>query len=92
VGLYHEILPELRRVRDWTGDRQGFLRSRWRERPERQSLDWWRKFFEYVRGCPWLMGQETGSDGRAFDCDLEWLVRPKNFRKVIEGKYQRRTA
>ncbi|KAK6697681.1 hypothetical protein SNK04_013776 [Fusarium graminearum] len=26
-------------------------------------------------------------DGRAFACTLEWLVRPKNFAKVIEGNY-----
>lgn len=93
VALYHECLPSLRRVRDWTGDRQAFLRSRWREKPERQSLAWWRGFFEYVSGCPLLMGEVPGRDGGApFSADLEWLVRPTNFRKVIEGKYQRRAA
>ena len=93
MALYHEVLPELARVRDWTNDRQAFLRTRWREKPERQTLDWWRKFFGYVRTCPWLMGQGVTSDDRApFFADLEWLVRPKNFRKVIEGKYQQRSA
>ena len=93
VALYHEILPELRRVREWTPDRQAFLRSRWREKPVRQNLDWWRKFFGYVRECPWLMGEGLAQEGRPpFTADLEWLVRPTNFRKVIEGKYQRRVA
>lgn len=93
VALYHECLPSLRRVREWKGDRQAFLRSRWRERPERQSLAWWRGFFEYVSGCPLLMGEVPGRDGGVpFSADLEWLVRPTNFRKVIEGKYQRRVA
>lgn len=93
VALYHEILPELRRVREWTPDRQAFLRSRWREKPVRQNLDWWRKFFGYVRECPWLMGEGLAQEGRPpFTADLEWLVRPTNFRKVIEGKYQRRAA
>lgn len=92
VALYHEILPELTRVRDWGEDRQALLRSRWREDPRRQSLGWWRKFFEYVHGCPFLMGQEASGDRVPFFADLEWLIRPKNFRKVIEGKYQQRRA
>jgi hypothetical protein len=93
VALYHEVLPELARVRDWTGDRQAFLRTRWREKPERQTLGWWLEYFGYVRTCPWLMGQGVTSDDRApFFADLEWLVRPKNFRKVIEGKYEQRRA
>lgn len=93
VALYHEALPELRRVRDWTPDRQAFLRARWREKPARQNLDWWRKFFGYVRDCPFLMGEGAQSADRPpFTADLEWLVRPQNFRKVIEGKYQRRAA
>lgn len=93
VAAYHEILPELARVRDWTPDRQAFLRSRWREKAERQTVEWWREFFKYVRTCPFLMGEgATTADRDPFCADLEWLVRPKNFRKVIEGKYERRRA
>lgn len=93
VAAYHEILPELATVRDWTPDRQAFLRARWREKAERQTVAWWRGYFEYVRTCPFLMGQgSTAGDRDPFYADMEWLVRPKNFRKVIEGKYQRRAA
>lgn len=93
VALYHEVLPELPRVRDWGEDRQKFLRTRWREDPKRQRIEWWRKFFEYVRECPFLMGESNPSPGRQpFFADLEWLIRPSNFRKVIEGKYQLRRA
>ncbi len=88
VALYHEILPELRQVRDWNETRRRLLARRWAEHPERQELGWWRGFFEYVRGSDFLMGKTTGRDGRPFDCDLEWLVRPTNFAKVIEGKYE----
>jgi hypothetical protein len=90
VSAYHEILPELARVRDWTPDRQAFLRTRWREKPERQTVEWWRGYFRYVHGCPFLMGEGNSPGREPFYADLEWLVRPKNFRKVIEGKYQQR--
>jgi uncharacterized protein YdaU (DUF1376 family) len=88
VALYHECLPELRRVREWNPTRQKLLARRWAEDPERQDVEWWRGFFGYVRRSPFLMGRVTGRDGRAFDCDLEWLIRPTNFAKVVEGKYE----
>jgi hypothetical protein len=88
VALYHESLPELRQVREWNDARQRLLAKRWAENPERQSLGWWREFFGYVRKSPFLMGQTQGRDGRPFDCDLEWLIRPTNFAKVVEGKYE----
>lgn len=87
IALYHEILPELRAVRTWEDDRQRLLRSRWNSSPDRQSLEWWRTYFTQVRDMPWLMGQRAGRDGNTFQCTLEWLVRPKNFAKVIEGNY-----
>lgn len=88
VALYHELLPELRQVREWNDTRRKLLARRWAESTERQSLDWWREFFGYVRKSRFLMGQTTGRDGRPFDCDLEWLIRPTNFAKVVEGKYE----
>lgn len=87
VDLYHEILPELAEVRVWEADRQELLRARWKGAPERQNLEWWREFFSSVRQMPFLMGERTGRDDRAFACTLEWLVRPKNFAKVLEGNY-----
>jgi hypothetical protein len=92
IALYHENLPSLRQVRTWEGQRPKLLRSRWRESSERQDLTWWREFFGYVAGSDFLMGKATSADGRAFDCDLEWLIRPKSFAKVIEGKYENRRA
>lgn len=92
IGLYHELLPSLPAVREWNDTRMAFLRKRWNERPERQSLDWWRRFFAYVSASDFLMGRTVSRDGRSFECDLEWLIRPTNFAKVIEGRYQNREA
>jgi hypothetical protein len=92
IALYHEVLPELRQIREWNETRRRLLQRRWSENPERQNLDWWRQFFGYVRESRFLMGQTTGRDGRPFDCDLEWLIRPTNFAKVVEGKYEDQAA
>lgn len=91
IALYHEILPMCPPVRIWEEDRQKLLRTRWRDDAERQTLEWWRGFFDYVKSCPFLVGKkDPGPDREPFLATLEWLVRPKNFAKVIEGNYRPR--
>jgi hypothetical protein len=84
VSLYHETLPELRRVKCMTNTREKMLKSRWRENPARQSLDWWRKLFRYIKTCDFLMGRVKPE----FQVDLGWIIKPENFAKIIEGKYE----
>ncbi len=88
IDLYHEILPELPAVKVWGEDRQAFLRARWREDAQRQSPAWWRSYFQSIRECPHLMGQNNSG----WMPNLEWLVRPTNFNKVLEGYYRRRAG
>lgn len=89
IAAYHEALPNNPVIRSWTEERKGFLRERWREAVERQSVEWWREFFAYVAKSEFLTGRTPPSNGRTvFFADLEWLVRPNNFAKVIEGKYE----
>ncbi len=83
VALYHEILPELRTMRIWSAKRQRALKSRWREDKEIQTIEWWKRFFERIRNCPWLMG----ANERAWQADLEWMLRPDKFVDIREGKY-----
>lgn len=88
VELYHQVLPELPEVKVLTDTRRKYIQARWNEKRNRQTLDFWERYFEYVRQSPFLMGQTDGSHGKPpFRADLEWLVRPSNFAKVIEEKY-----
>jgi len=87
VAEYHRILPELSRILEWTPFRQRTLQGRWREKKERQNVSWWVQYFQLVRECPLLMGQIEDKDWRA---DFEWLIRPKNMPKVLEGRYRGR--
>lgn len=84
VNLYHETLPELPEIKKWTGKRQKMLKARLEEDKKYQNPEWWKGFFEYVRGSPFLMGEKGD-----FQANLEWLIRPNNFLKVIEGHYHR---
>ena len=90
ISLYHATLPMCPQVKSWTTARNKLLRARWREEKERQSPDWWKRFFEYVGQSPFLTGKVNGSpDKPPFLASLEWIIRPSNFIKIIEGNYHR---
>lgn len=87
VGLYHQHLPSAIRVREWTPARAQALRARWREKPQRQNLEWWERFFGYIAESDFLMGRAHSNGRKPFEIDLEWICQSKNFVKIIEGKF-----
>ena len=88
IALYHKILPANPRVKVWNDTRKGYLRSRWREDESRQDLSWWERFFTYISQSAFLTGRVDQSQRKPFIADLEWIVKPSNFVKIIEGKYE----
>jgi hypothetical protein len=88
LKLWAEILPSARQPVDWNAQRQALLRSRWREKSSRQSLEWWRRFFEYVSRSDFLMGRTSSRDRSPFLLSLDWLLKPANFLKVLEGAFE----
>ncbi len=89
IALYHEMLPMCPQVRDWTPARATLLRARWNEDKKRQNLDYWKRFFEYVSTCDFLVGK---SGNRPFMADLPWILKAENFAKIREGRYENREA
>jgi uncharacterized protein YdaU (DUF1376 family) len=97
VELYHQHLPTLRRVEVWNDTRKGYLKQRWREVAvdlaktdtvtSEVMLNWWADFFQHIGKSKFLTGKVNSRDGRAFVADLEWIIKPTNFAKIIEGKY-----
>lgn len=84
IQLYHQVLPELPTVKIWNNGQKKLLRSRWKEAVERQTLTWWEEYFAYVRESDFLMGKKN-----EFCADMEWIVRPSNMAKIINGRYHR---
>lgn len=97
VELYHQLLPTMRRVEVWNDTRAGYLRQRWREVAVELSetkeithadvLTWWEEFFKHVGKSKFLTGKINDKSGRTFVADLEWIIKPSNFAKIVEGKY-----
>lgn len=94
LDVYHEALPMLARVVVFSPQRKTSLRSRWVEvcAAEKYDLDdgvqWFKDFLFGIRKSKFLTGNSSPSPGRSvFKADLEWLLAPKNFAKVVEGRY-----
>lgn len=99
IEVYEAILPELPRVRVWRAQQGADLRARWREKlregkfsDEESGVDYFRRFFGYVRRSEFLMGRRSGRDGRTFRNCLAWMVKAKNFDGIVDGKYHDQEA
>lgn len=88
VASYHTCLPMLPKMRALTDARKRFVRQRWDERTEYRTIDFWFSFFERVRRSDFLTGRRENE--RGWLPDFEWLVRPSNFVKILEGRYDNR--
>jgi len=99
LALYHSTLPNLPTIEIWNDTRAGYLRQRWREVAldlakdgpvtHADVLAWWSKFFEHIKSSKFLTGKTLSKDKPPFLADLEWIIKPTNFAKIIEGKYHR---
>lgn len=100
VDLYHEALPTCTRVVEWNDTRKALMRARWREqavpngkRPGYAKLEdglaFWKRYFVFVGQSEFLTGKANPGPGKKpFVANLEWLIRPVNFAKVVEGNFQ----
>lgn len=94
---YHALLPQCPRLLVRNNARDGLIRARWREvfaagraKDRDDGIQLFRELFEHVSESKFLTGRAPARNGSPpFVADLEWLMRPTNFAKVVEGKYHR---
>lgn len=95
IGAYHEALPDMPRMEVVNKTREGLIRQRWKDmaklrgfQSEAEGVEVFRKFFVWIGKSRFLTGRVNPSGDRPpFVADLEWIMRPTNFAKIIEGKY-----
>ena len=98
IGLYQKHLPHLAQPRVWEGTRQKHLQSRWRQcaaesaysegyDSEAGGLKFWESLFSYIASDTTLATGFEGN-GRSWRPDLPWIVKPENFQKIVDGKYE----
>lgn len=86
-NLFNEILPELPTVILINKSREASIRARWNEHQAHQSLEFWEDLFIEIRKSDFLMGRTLNSSGSPFRLTFDWLLKPSNFVKVVEGNY-----
>jgi len=98
VDLYHEILPEMPRVRLMTDARRKALSTFWkfvltsrktdgskRAETAAEATEWVRGYFTRARDNDFLMGRGPKAAGHeGWTCDLDFLLTDKGKRHVIE--------
>ena len=98
VKAFHEALPMMPAVIVLNASRRAAIAARWREVVTTDKLDqargieFFRWFFGNVAKSRFLTGRVTSRDGRTWKADLDWLMKPTNFAKTIEGNYHKDAA
>jgi hypothetical protein len=86
IDAYHETCPTLPAIKTWPERRAKKLArcisERVGEGKPAGTVEYWQALFRKVAASDFLCGRKT--DWRA---DLEWLLEPKHFAKLIEGGF-----
>ena len=91
VADYNEILgPFLGKCQKLTPTRQRNVQARWRDcmkdgdfQTQEDGLAYFRRYFEYIKTCDFLMG----NNNREWRADFDWIFKQQNYTKICEGKY-----
>lgn len=100
VTEYNAILGSyIGECRSLTATRKQRMRSRWLEakkggcfQTEAEGIDYFHQYFEHVSKSDFLMGRSKPRFGEtvAWRANFDFLFKPDNFIKIIEGTYHRR--
>ena len=80
IDNYHHLCPKMNKVAVINKLREGFINARIGEYGQQ-------KVIEVLR----LAGESdflNGKNDKAWKADFEWIMRPQNFVKIMEGKYK----
>lgn len=88
VDCYHEVLTDLPRIKALTPKRKSYIKkicnSKSDKGEKRNTMNFWKGYFEYVKKIKFLQGDND----RGWTVNLEWITKPENFIKIIEGNYK----
>lgn len=85
---FSENLAALPQPRDMTEKRKKMVRSIVKRGGRYAEPDFFAKFFAYVAKSDFLMGRSASP---WHGCCFDWLLKPENFQKIIEGNYHPET-
>ena len=81
--LYHRICISYPTIKAIDGNRRKAVAARWRTY---KSLDTFEELFRLAEASPFLKGENE----RNWSADFDWMMKPTNFTKILEHKYEER--
>lgn len=81
---WKEYLPSLPQVERLTDARKAALRNRWNDFEHDEQA--WFKLLKKIQGSDWLMGRND----KGFTATFDWVLKPANMTKILEGNYDNR--
>jgi len=85
VDLWNEKMTISPKARGLTAQREKVIRVRLKEHPEEQ---FWIDLFAKIQGSDFL----SGRNGRGFLATFDWVMKPANLQKILEGNYDNRNS
>lgn len=86
LEAYHEFLPNHVRVTRWdeSQDRAKRLSQIYYSEPMTRDPDFWKTYFSEAALDDWWTGRKKAQDGGQFFAEFEFLIRKKQFDKIVE--------
>jgi len=81
--LYHKICISYPKIKTIDGNRKTAVGARWRTY---KSLEVFEELFTIAENTPFL----KGANERNWSADFDWMMKPTNFAKILEHKYDDR--
>lgn len=82
--LYHKICISYPKIKTIDGNRKTAVGARWRTY---KSLEVFEELFTIAENTPFL----KGANERNWSADFDWMMKPTNFSKILEHKYDDRS-
>ena len=83
--LYHKICVSFPKIIDIDEKRREAIAAQWEKN---RSLDTFEKLFRIAEDTPFLKGKNE----RNWRADFDWMMKPENFLRILEHKYDNKAA
>ena len=85
MELFHSICVSYPRIVDIDGERKKAVAARWRKY---QDISKFEEVFRIAESSSFMKGE----NGRNWSADFDWMMKPTNFGKILEHKYDSRNS
>jgi len=73
------------------GGRKNVIRARWNENTDQRSIEWWDTLFARAAASDFITGRRPAGNGHEnWRANFDWLIKPANVTKLLEGNYDNR--